>query len=41
MDRRYKILVVDDDPVALVLMETMLRPSGYDVVSRTLSSWIS
>jgi CheY-like chemotaxis protein len=32
MKRRYKILVVDDDPKALLLMEAMLMPHGYDVV---------
>ena len=33
MNRKYKILVVDDDPQALLLMETILRPCGYDVVT--------
>jgi CheY-like chemotaxis protein len=32
MNRRYKILVVDDDPKALLLMEAILEPYGYDVV---------
>jgi len=31
----YKILVVDDDPKALWLMETMLKQYGYDVVILT------
>jgi len=29
---KNKILVVDDDPKALMLMEAMLTPYGYDVV---------
>lgn len=29
---RYKILVVDDDLRALELIETLLKPQGYDVV---------
>jgi len=29
---KNKILVVDDDPKALMLMEAMLTPHGYDVV---------
>lgn len=33
MDRKYKILVVDDDPAALLLMEKMLTPCGYDVIT--------
>lgn len=33
MDRKPKILVVDDDPSALMLMDTMLTPCGYDVVT--------
>jgi CheY-like chemotaxis protein len=32
VDRRYKILIVDDDPSALLLMETILKPQGYDLV---------
>jgi DNA-binding response OmpR family regulator len=32
MKNRHKILVVDDDPKALLLMEDMLKPHGYDVV---------
>lgn len=33
-----KILVVDDDPKALLLMETMLKPCGYDLVLQNHSS---
>jgi DNA-binding response OmpR family regulator len=33
MNRRYKILVVDDDPKALELIEAMLIPAGYYVVT--------
>lgn len=33
MDRKYKILVVDDDPDALLLLEKMLTPCGYDVIT--------
>jgi CheY-like chemotaxis protein len=33
MNRRYKILVVDDDPKALVLIEAILTPAGYYVVT--------
>jgi len=32
MKNKTKILVVDDDPQALMLMEAMLTPHGYDVV---------
>jgi CheY-like chemotaxis protein len=32
MEKRYKILVVDDDEKALILMEAVLKPYGYDVV---------
>jgi len=32
MEKRHKILVVDDDPKALLLMEAVLKPHGYDVV---------
>jgi CheY-like chemotaxis protein len=32
MKNRHKILVVDDDPNALLLMDAMLKPHGYDVV---------
>jgi DNA-binding response OmpR family regulator len=32
MKNRNKILVVDDDPKALILMEDVLKPHGYDVV---------
>jgi CheY-like chemotaxis protein len=32
MKNRYKILVVDDDPKALLLIEAILKPHGYDVV---------
>jgi len=32
MEQRHKILVVDDDPKALLLMEAVLKPRGYDVV---------
>ena len=32
MGKRRKILVVDDDPKALLLMDAMLKPHGYDVV---------
>jgi CheY-like chemotaxis protein len=32
MENRHKILVVDDDPKALLLMEAVLKPHGYDVV---------
>lgn len=32
MKNKNKILVVDDDPQALMLMEAMLTPHGYDVV---------
>ena len=32
MKSRYKILVVDDDERALVLIEAVLKPHGYDVV---------
>jgi CheY-like chemotaxis protein len=32
MKNRNKILVVDDDPKALLLMEAILKPHGYDVV---------
>jgi CheY-like chemotaxis protein len=27
-----KILIVDDDPKSFLLMETMLKPHGYDLV---------
>ena len=33
MNRRYKILVVDDDPKVLELIEAMLIPAGYYVVT--------
>jgi CheY-like chemotaxis protein len=32
MGKRHKILIVDDDQKALMLMEAMLKPYGYDVV---------
>ena len=32
-NRRNKILVVDDDPQALDLIEAMLRPAGYFVLT--------
>ncbi len=32
MEKRHKILVVDDDPKALILMEAVLKPLGYDVI---------
>jgi two-component system response regulator VicR len=32
MEKRHKILVVDDDQKALLLMEAVLKPHGYDVV---------
>ena len=32
MAKRRKILIVDDDPKALLLIEAMLKPHGYDVV---------
>jgi twitching motility two-component system response regulator PilH len=32
MKNRQKILVIDDDPKALILMEAVLKPYGYDVV---------
>lgn len=32
MEKRHKILIVDDDPKALLLMEALLKPHGYDVV---------
>ena len=32
MKKKRKILVVDDDPKALLLMDAMLKPHGYDVV---------
>jgi CheY-like chemotaxis protein len=32
MKNKNKILVVDDDPQALMLMEALLTPHGYDVV---------
>ena len=32
-NRRYKILVVDDDPQALDLIEAMLIPAGYYVLT--------
>jgi CheY-like chemotaxis protein len=32
MEKKHKILVVDDDPKALMLMEAMLGPHGYDLV---------
>jgi CheY-like chemotaxis protein len=32
MKNRHKILIVDDDQKALLLMEAMLKPHGYDVV---------
>jgi CheY-like chemotaxis protein len=32
MKKRHKILAVDDDPKALLLIEAMLTPHGYDVV---------
>ena len=32
MEKRHKILIVDDDPKALLLMEAILKPHGYDVV---------
>jgi CheY-like chemotaxis protein len=32
MGNRHKILIVDDDQKALMLMEAVLKPYGYDVV---------
>ena len=32
MEKKNKILIVDDDPQALILMEAILKPHGYDVV---------
>jgi CheY-like chemotaxis protein len=32
MEKRHKILVVDDDQKALLLMEAVLKPYGYDVI---------
>jgi CheY-like chemotaxis protein len=32
MDKKHKILVVDDDPKALILMEAVLESHGYDVI---------
>ena len=32
MEKRHKILVVDDDQNALLLMEAVLKPYAYDVV---------
>jgi CheY-like chemotaxis protein len=32
MEKRHKILIVDDDPKGLLLMDAMLKPHGYDVV---------
>jgi CheY-like chemotaxis protein len=32
MEKKHKILVVDDDPKALILMEAVLESHGYDVV---------
>jgi len=32
MEKRYKILIVDDDPKALLLMEAILESHGYDLV---------
>ena len=32
MEKRHKILVVDDNQKALLLMEAVLKPYGYDVV---------
>ena len=32
MGKRHKILIVDDDQKALMLMEAVLKPYGYDVV---------
>jgi CheY-like chemotaxis protein len=32
MKDKPKILIVDDDPKALLLMEAILKPHGYDVV---------
>ena len=32
MKNRHKILIVDDDPKALLLMDAILKPYGYDVV---------
>ena len=29
---KHKMLAVDDDPKALLLMEALLKPHGYDVV---------
>ena len=33
MKNRHKILVVDDDPKALALIEAMLIPAGYYVIT--------
>jgi twitching motility two-component system response regulator PilH len=35
MKKRYKVLVVDDDPKELLLMEALLKPYSYDVVMLT------
>ena len=32
MDGKYKILAVDDDPQALILIEAILKPRGYDLI---------
>ena len=32
MNNRHKIIIVDDDPKALLLMDAVLKPYGYDVV---------
>jgi len=32
MDKKYKLLIVDDDPNLLLLMEKTLKPQGYHLV---------
>ena len=40
MGKRYKILVVDDDPIILELIEGMLIPAGYYVTTLSDSTRI-
>jgi CheY-like chemotaxis protein len=32
MEKKHKILAVDDDPKSLLLIDAILKPHGYDVV---------
>ena len=37
MAKKYKIYIIDDDPVSLKLMETFLKQKGYDVITNLSS----